>query len=344
VDNGDGTGLITVLGVTVVIPATAPINSPTATLTVAQLADPTPLPGRSSPGFIGGTAIINGTTDGVTSTADDVFVEPAENVVIGTISHATCTNADCSNPGDTLAVLGSPLVRLTDARIPAGPPGNAFGSAIDLSQGGLLGATVSAEGYFGQVATVPPPGGAARFTDVPNTHPFFLQIEAVAAAGISGGCTATTFCPDDPVTRGQMAIFMETSLSRPAPAPCSGTLFTDVTPATVGQAACDFIEAFANAGVTGGCGNGNFCPNDPVSRGQMAVFIETAIGAPVPACGATPRFGDVPVGDPFCSFIEKLAADGITGGCGAGANFCPNDPVTRGQMSVFLVAAPVLLP
>ena len=36
--------------------------------------------------------------------------------------------------------------------------------------------------------------------------------------------------------------------------------------------------------------------------------------------------------------IEALAAEGITGGCGAG-NYCPSDPVTRGQMAVFLVRA-----
>jgi S-layer homology domain len=328
------------LGVNVLIPATAPINSPSATLTIAQLADPTPLPGRSSPGFIGGTAIINGTTTGAISTADDVFVEPAENVVIGTITHATCTNADCSNLGDTLAVLNSPLVRLTDARIPAGPPSNAFGFAIDLSQGALVGAVVSAEGYFGQIATVPPPGGVTRFTDVPTTHPFFAQIEAVAAAGITGGCTATTFCPDNPVTRGQMAVFIEASLSVPQPV-CNGGVFSDVTVASVGAAMCGFIEDLAAKGITSGCGGGNYCPNDPVSRGQMAVFLETAMGNPANAC--TQQFTDVTIANPFCGFIERLAQDGITGGCG-GTNFCPNDPVTRGQMAVFLVAAPILLP
>jgi hypothetical protein len=332
IDNGDGSGIIVVMGVTITIPATAPINSPTASLTVAQLADPTPLPGRSSPGFIGATAIINAQSDGVTTTADDVFVEPAENVIIGLITSASCTNADCSNPGDSLAVLNSPLVRLTDARIPAGPPANAFGFTVDLSQGALLGAVVSAEGYFGQIPTVPPPGGTTRFADVPATHPFFTQIEAIAAAGITGGCTAITFCPDNPVTRGEMAVFIETSLGG-VPAACAGT-FADVTAA---NPFCGFIELLAAGGITGGCGAGNFCPNDPITRGQMAVFIETALGNPANAC--TGQFTDVTTANPFCGFIERLAQDGITGGCG-GTNFCPNDPVSRGQMAVFIVAAP----
>jgi hypothetical protein len=72
----------------------------------------------------------------------------------------------------------------------------------------------------------------------------------------------------------------------------------------------------------------------------MAVFIEAALGNAANVC--TGRFGDVPNGDAFCGFIERLEDDGITGGCGGG-NFCPNNPVTRAQMAVFLVAAPAPL-
>jgi hypothetical protein len=53
---------------------------------------------------------------------------------------------------------------------------------------------------------------------------------------------------------------------------------------------------------------------------------------------ATATFGDVPTGHPFFRFVEALAASGITGGCGGG-NFCPDQPLTRGQMAVFLAAA-----
>jgi len=54
---------------------------------------------------------------------------------------------------------------------------------------------------------------------------------------------------------------------------------------------------------------------------------------------ATPTFGDVPTGHPFYQFVEALASSGITGGCGNGANFCPDAPLTRGQMAVFLSKA-----
>jgi hypothetical protein len=214
----------------------------------------------------------------------------------------------------------------------------------------------------------------ATFADVPADHLFFNQVEAVAAQGITGGCQAddpgtptvneAMFCPDNNITRGQMAVFMETSLgvaSAQLPA-CSGTVFNDVTVDLVGEVVCQFIEDFATRGITGGCQSDNpatttvnearFCPNDPVTRAQMAVFIEAALSvAPVPACTGT-VFGDVtgteldPV---FCGFIEDFATQGITGGCAADdpatttvneARFCPNNPVTRGQMAVFLVAAP----
>ena len=52
----------------------------------------------------------------------------------------------------------------------------------------------------------------------------------------------------------------------------------------------------------------------------------------------TATFTDVPVGHPFHRFVEALAASGITFGCGGG-NFCPDAPVTRGQMAVFLAGA-----
>jgi len=176
---------------------------------------------------------------------------------------------------------------------------------------------------------------SGRFIDVPSTYFAYNHVEAVAAAGITGGCTPgppPQFCPDDFITRGQMAVFLVTSLGQ-SPLSCSGR-FADVP---IGHPFCGFVERLAATGITGGCGGGNFCPNDPVTRGQMAVFIEAALGRSPNACSG--RFNDVSVSNGFCGFIERLADDGITGGCGPGV-FCPNDPVTRGQMAVFLVAAP----
>jgi hypothetical protein len=64
-------------------------------------------------------------------------------------------------------------------------------------------------GYKLQVSTPP---GTASFGDVPTGHPFFQYIEALYKSGITGGCGAGNFCPDNPVTRGQMAVFLAKAL------------------------------------------------------------------------------------------------------------------------------------
>ena len=62
---------------------------------------------------------------------------------------------------------------------------------------------------------VSPAPGTATFSDVPTSHLFFQYIEALAASGITAGCTAPpnpNYCPDAPVTRGQMAVFLSRAL------------------------------------------------------------------------------------------------------------------------------------
>ncbi len=175
-----------------------------------------------------------------------------------------------------------------------------------------------------------------RFADARPGSFAFTFIENLARSGVTGGCGGGNFCPNNPVTRAQMAVFLERGMrgSSFSPPPATGTRFLDV-PANAFAAA--FIEQLAADGITGGCGGGNYCPNNLVTRAQMAVFLlRAANGAgfvPPPATGV---FADVPPGSFAANFIEQLAADGITGGCGGG-NFCPGAPVTRAQMAVFLV-------
>jgi hypothetical protein len=69
----------------------------------------------------------------------------------------------------------------------------------------------------------------------------------------------------------------------------------------------------------------------------MAIFLLRAEhGAAYLPPAATGDFDDVPMASPYAKWIEQLAAEGITAGCG-GNNYCPTAPVTRGQMAVFLV-------
>jgi hypothetical protein len=99
------------------------------------------------------------------------------------------------------------------------------------------------------------------------------------------------------------------------------------------------ILGLQQKGITLGCGGGNYCPGDTVTRGQMAAFVmRTIAGGDTFAFPATQRFTDVPPTHQFFKHIQMMAALGITLGCEANA-FCPEAPVTRGQMAAFVMRA-----
>jgi CSLREA domain-containing protein len=124
------------------------------------------------------------------------------------------------------------------------------------------------------------------FTDVPPNHMFWKYIEAFYDAGITTGCSQTPlkFCPLANVTRGEMAVFIERAMGTFNPTPNPTGMFDDVP--YPGQPAFfqAFIEEFYNDGITTGCAVNplRFCPQDNVTRQEMAVFIVRAFGIPLP--------------------------------------------------------------
>jgi subtilisin-like proprotein convertase family protein len=175
------------------------------------------------------------------------------------------------------------------------------------------------------------------FSDVPTSYFAWRFVEGLYSAGITSGCGSGIYCPNDSVTRAQMAVFLERGIHGTSyvPPPATGTLFGDVG---AGDFAAAWIEQLAADSITSGCGGGNYCPNDSVTRAQMAVFLLRAkhgssYTPPVSTCST---FADVPPGSFACEWIEQLYSEAITSGCGGG-NYCPNDSVTRGQMAVFLI-------
>lgn len=92
-------------------------------------------------------------------------------------------------------------------------------------------------------------------------------------------------------------------------------------------------------GLTTGCGSAppRFCPDQPLNRAEMAVFLLRAKhgGAYTPPAATGTVFADVPVNYWAASWIEQLAAEGITTGCAPGL-YCPEAPVSRAQMAAFL--------
>ena len=150
------------------------------------------------------------------------------------------------------------------------------------------------------------------------------DIQWLAVAGITSGCGPRLFCPDQSVTRGQMAAFMNRALHLP---PTDIDFFTD-DDGSIFEAD---INELAASGITKGCDSKAFCADRPVTRGQMAAFLVRALGLP-----ATDRdfFADDD-GSVFERDINRLAASGITKGCNA-TSFCPNQSLTRGQMAALL--------
>src|SRR5215212_1004286 len=114
--------------------------------------------------------------------------------------------------------------------------------------------------------------------------------------------------------------------------------FSDVD---MGYWAWNFIERLYTAGITGGCNVSppQYCPESTVTRAQMAVFLERGIHGSSyspPAVGGSTGFGDVQTTYWAGAWIKQLVTEGITTGCGSG-NYCPESPVTRAQMAVFLL-------
>ena len=181
------------------------------------------------------------------------------------------------------------------------------------------------------------PAWLADFLDVPHAHQFHGSVETLVLNGITVGCGGGLYCVDAPVTRAQAAVFLlmgKYGLCY-TPTPATGAVFGDVH---AGDLFADWIEALAAEGITAGCGGGNYCPQQPLRRDQMAIFLLKAEHGStyVPPAATGIVFNDVHPGDFAADWIEALSAERITGGCGGG-NYCPRSPNTRGQMAVFIV-------
>ncbi|HEY1249600.1 MAG TPA: S-layer homology domain-containing protein [Thermoanaerobaculia bacterium] len=197
---------------------------------------------------------------------------------------------------------------------------------------------VGSDGRTIYCATV---GGAFQFErsflDVPDDDIFWVSIDAAAMNGVTAGCGGGKFCPDDPTLRSSIAVFLLRAKNGAdyVPPPATGTIFDDV-PAYL--SAAPYIEELFDEGVTVGCGGASYCPDQPVTRAEISVLLlKMEHGSdyePPPATGT--MFDDVPADAFAAAWIEQLAREGVTAGCGGG-NFCPDDPVTRAQAAAFVV-------
>jgi hypothetical protein len=261
---------------------------------------------------------------------------PAFDVVFGTgadgHSHLGWSQWDLLGTGKWVTTVdrSDGLLSIMLAETPGGDTARQWCSKeSDSSNCSALGATGTP---FLQVTTTP----RQTFHDVPFDYWAYSYIETLAANGVTNGCGPSIYCPEDSVTRAQMALFLERSMRGGdfQPDPAVGNIFLDVQ---ADYWAGGWIELLYSDGITTGCGVAIYCPEEAVTREQMAVFLLRAKNGPdyVPPT-PTGIFVDVPLTHWAAGWIEQLYAEGITLGCGPDI-YCPSDAVTRAQMAVFLV-------
>jgi hypothetical protein len=205
-----------------------------------------------------------------------------------------------------------------------------------------LGGTGAGNGNYtsGETYDVRP----TTFIDVPTTYWAWDWIERLYHAGVTTGCIPTSpmrYCPENNVTRAEMAVFLlraKHTMPYTPPAVGASTGFTDVP---ISYWAAAWIKQLAAEGITTGCTATTFCPDQPVTRAEMAVFLLRSthvLPYTPPAVGTSTGFADVPISYWAAAWIKQLAVEGITT-LPAGSNYLPEQPVTRAEMAKFLVAA-----
>jgi extracellular elastinolytic metalloproteinase len=214
----------------------------------------------------------------------------------------------------------------------ADPSNNSDCTTGSPTNGGLI--RVTEVQAFGQCVGTP-------FVDVTPDNVFGTFICILAQRGVTVGCNPNPpmYCPGQPTTRAEMAVFISRALGQFNPRTPLSQRYADVTPSNFAYAA---IEEVASRGIvsTLNCPAGNFCPNAPITREEMAIWIIRALGDFNPSTPAMQRFNDVPSSRPGYAFIEEMFQRGITLGCSTVPPlYCPDDPVTREQMATFLVRA-----
>ena len=183
--------------------------------------------------------------------------------------------------------------------------------------------------------------GISPFVDLEIDHWAYEAIEEIRLAGLASGCAENPlrYCPEDPVIRAQMAVFLEKAIQGSDFIPDQAEpAFLDI----IGHWAEDWITKLKADGITSGCAVGYFCPEDTTTRAEIAVFLLRGMYGsgyiPPSTSGSTYIFEDVPADYWAVDWIVALANEGITSGCGGG-NYCPDQVVSRSELAVFLVKA-----
>lgn len=182
----------------------------------------------------------------------------------------------------------------------------------------------------------PAAGAQDRYTDVDSTNHGSHKdnIEALEQQGVFDGteCGARKFCPTDAAERWEVAVWIVRVIDGADPVPVKKSRFADVDD---DEWWMPYVERLYDLGITTGCKKSplRYCPDDTVSRAQMASFMVRAFRL---QRASSANFADTR-GNVHEESIDALFAAGVTVGCRQRpARFCPDRPTTRAHMATFL--------
>jgi hypothetical protein len=203
--------------------------------------------------------------------------------------------------------------------------------AVDLAV-----ASLNVSIFLGQPAST-----TQVFADVTSADYDFNAANDLDAFGITSGCGASDFCPDQAILRWEAAVLTVRSVIGAGSFTTSGTpYFADVP---VGSPGFQWIQKLYELGITAGCGSSSdnqplFCPDEALTRADAAIYVIRArFGSTTTfTYPSTPNFTDVPAGAFGFEYIQRLREDEITTGCSP-TSYCPTDLATRGEMAILLM-------
>lgn len=177
----------------------------------------------------------------------------------------------------------------------------------------------------------------SSFADVLPSYWAFPYIEDIFAAGITQGCSLSPrmFCPENLVTRAEMAVFVVKALLGETFSYPTTPYFSDVPSS---HWAFKYIQKLRELGITSGYGDGTYKPDNQVTRAETSVFLVRALLGETFSFPSSPYFSDVPSGYWAFKYVQKLRELGITSGYGDGT-YRPDNPVIRSEMAVFISRA-----
>jgi len=346
-ETGSGTVTSSPTGINCGPACTAQFNSGTSVTLAA-----TPTSGGSFTGWSGGgcsgagnciVTLSAATTVTATFTSNSFSVTPSVNGSGGSISPSTPQTAAYNG---TIAFTVTPNTGYSIASV-TGCGGTLSGSTYTT---GPVTADCSVSATFAQAVagqyaltinitgdgTVAANSGTISWSGSTGTASYSSGAEVTLTATATSGNNFTGWSGGGCSGVGTCTVTMNAATAVTAAFATATQDFNDVP---IDYWAYSYIHAIYEAGLTQGCGNGNYCPSDPVTRGEIAAFItRELLGPNFTSYSLVPFFVDVPSTDPYFKYVQRLKDDGITE-VPVGGTFNVDANATRDQMAAFLVRA-----